>query len=265
MAQMPRALVALLALAGALGCAARATPVLPAGRLVDLSHAFDADAVFWPTEEGFMLERSSAGVTEGGYWYAANRFRSAEHGGTHVDAPIHFGEGGRSVDEIPLAQLVGPGVVVDVRGACARNRDYRVGVGDLEAWEAAHGRIPEGAIVLLRTGFGAFWPDRVRYMGTDRRGPEAVAELHFPGLHPDAARWLLERGVGAVGIDTPSIDHGPSTDFATHRVLAAAAVPVFENVAQLEALPETGFLVIALPMKIRGGTGGPLRIVALLP
>jgi len=252
-----------LALAAALACAG--APPFPAGRLVDLSHPFDADTVFWPTEEGFVLERAFAGTTEGGYWYAANRFRSAEHGGTHVDAPIHFGEGRRTVDEIPLEQLLGPGLVVDVRGPCARDRDYLVGVADLTEWEGAHGRIPEGAIVLLHTGFGAFWPDRVRYMGSDSRGAEAVAGLHFPGLHPDAARRLLERRVAAVGIDTPSIDHGPSRDFPTHRILAAAQVPAFENVASLEALPPAGFSVIALPMKIRGGSGGPLRIVALVP
>ena len=249
----------------ALAVACAAPPPFPAGRLVDLSHPFDADTVFWPTEEGFVLERGFAGATERGYWYSANRFRSAEHGGTHVDAPIHFGEGRRSVDEIPLEQLLGPGIVVDAREACSRDRDYLVGVADLEAWEGAHGRIPHGAIVLLRTGFGAFWPDRARYMGTDRRGPEAVAGLHFPGLHPEAARRLLERGVAAVGIDTPSIDHGPSAEFHTHRILAAAEVPAFENVASLEALPPAGFSVIALPMKIRGGSGGPLRIVALLP
>jgi kynurenine formamidase len=267
---MPRRRIALaaalaLATAGAACRAPGAAPRATAAQLVDLTHPFDADTIFWPTEAGFALERAAAGTTDAGYWYAANRFSTAEHGGTHLDAPIHFGEGRRGADEIPLAQLVAPGVVVDATAACAADRDHRVGVAELAAFEAAHGRIEPGAIVLLRTGFAAFWPDRGRYLGTERRGPEAVAELHFPGLHPDAAAWLVERRVAAVGIDTASIDHGPSRDFLAHRALAAADVPVFENVAGLDALPPRGFEVIALPMKIRGGTGGPLRIVARVP
>jgi kynurenine formamidase len=254
-----------LALAGALACAS--VPAFPGGRLVDLTHAFDAGTVFWPTEEtGFVLEPVFAGRTERGWWYAANRFRSAEHGGTHLDAPVHFAEGGDATDAIPLERLVGPAVLVDVRARVAADRDYRVAVADFEAWEARHGRIPEGSIVLLRSGHGAHWPDRARTLGTARRGPEAAAELHFPGLHPEAAGWLVsERRIAAVGVDTPSIDHGPSRDFEAHRVLAAHDVPVFENLARLEALPETGFSVIALPMKIGGGSGGPLRAIAVVP
>jgi kynurenine formamidase len=169
------------------------------------------------------------------------------------------------VDQIPLEQLIGPGVVVDVRQACARDRDHLVTTGELQAWEGEHGPIPDGAIVLLHTGFGRFWPDRVRYMGTDERGPEGVAKLHFPGLHPDAARWLVaERSVGAIGLDTPSIDHGPSRTFDAHQVLSEANVPALENVAHLELLPPKGFRVVALPMKIRGGSGGPVRIAAIV-
>ena len=251
--------------AAALVACASAPPALD-GRLVDLTHPFDAETIFWPTEEGFVLERGPFGRTDAGYWYAANRFRSAEHGGTHVDAPIHFGEGRPSVDEIPLERLVGPGVVVDVRAACAADRDHRVSRADLARHERAHGRIPDGAIVLLHTGFGARWPDRERYLGTARRGPDAVPELHFPGLAADAARWLVtERRIAAVGIDTASIDPGPSSLFESHQVLAAAEVPVFENAAHLALLPASGFTVVALPMKIRGGSGGPLRIVAIVP
>ncbi len=236
------------------------------GAPLDLTHPFDAEAIYWPTEEGFVLERGFAGRTEAGLWYAANRFRAAEHGGTHLDAPIHFAERRRSVDEIPVTQLVAPGVVVDVSAACARDRDHAAGVAELRAFESQHGPIPDGAIVLLRTGFGRFWPDRVRYLGTAARGEQGVAELHFPGLGADAARWLLEeRRVRAVGIDTASIDRGVSATFETHRVLAERNVPAFENLANLERLPPRGFWVVALPMKIRGGTGAPLRAVALLP
>jgi kynurenine formamidase len=244
-----------------------ATPTLSTGLLVDLTHAFDADTVYWPTEEeGFALERGPSGLAPEGYYYEAHRFRGAEHGGTHLDAPIHFRQGGQSVEQIPLERLVGPAVVVDVTLACARDRDYRVDVGDLQGWEARHGEIPRGAIVLLRTGFGRFWPDRERYMGTAARGAEAAAQLHFPGLHPEAAHWLAtQREIRAVGIDTPSIDHGPSREFLSHRALFESSIPVFENVAQLDALPARDFSVVALPMLIRGGSGGPLRIIAILP
>jgi kynurenine formamidase len=139
-------------------------------------------------------------------------------------------------------------------------------VADFEAWEKAYGQLPEGVIVLLRTGFGRYWPDRKAYMGTDERGADAVARLSFPGLHPDAARWLVaHRDVHAIGLDTPSIDYGRSSGFESHRILFAENIPAFENVAALEQLPATGFHVIALPMKIRGGSGGPLRIVAIVP
>ncbi len=241
-------------------------PAFPAGRVIDLTHAFDADTVYWPTEPGFELERVSYGTTPGGYFYASNRFRSPEHGGTHVDAPIHFHEDRRTVDRIPPEQLIGPGVVVNVAERCLADPDYRVTVEDLLAWEQRHGRIPDGAIVLLRTGFGRFWPDRERYMGTAERGADAVRKLHFPGLHPDAATWLAtERTIGAVGLDTPSIDHGPSTGFEAHVALFAHDIPALENVANLHELPEAGFVVIALPMKIKDGSGGPTRIIAVVP
>jgi kynurenine formamidase len=251
---------------GLLACAAAEPPSPQPGRIVDLTHAFDESTIYWPTEEGFVLERGTAGVTPGGYYYEAHAFRSAEHGGTHIDAPIHFHADGWTVEQIPVDRLVGPAVLVDLSVPCARDRDHEISVADLEAAEALHGAIPAGAIVLLQTGFGRFWPDRSAYMGTDARGPGAVAQLHFPGLHPEAARWLVEqRAISAVGIDTPSIDRGQSKRFLSHRILFASNVPAFENVANLERLPARGFDVVALPMKIRSGSGGPLRIIAIVP
>ena len=236
------------------------------GRLVDLTHAFDGETVYWPTEDPFLLNVEAKGWTDGGYYYEANSFAAAEHGGTHLDAPVHFHEGGWTAEEIPLDRLIGAGACVDVTEVCAQDRDHLVSVADLKADEARSGRIPEGALVLIHTGYGRHWPDRALYMGTDRRGAEGVADLHFPGLHPDAARWLVrERKVRAVGLDTPSIDHGPSTTFDAHQVLFADNVPAFENVANLAELPARDFVVMALPMKIRGGSGGPLRIVAVVP
>jgi len=234
--------------------------------IVDLTHPFDAQTVYWPTEEGFALEGGPGGMTDGGYYYEAHRFRAAEHGGTHIDAPVHFSATGQHVDEIPLEHLIGPGVVVNVEAACLEDRDHEIGVADLQAWEKEHGEIPRGAIVLLYTGTSRFWPDRARYLGTSERGAAAVASLHFPGLSADAARWLIEqRAVIAVGIDTASIDHGPSKRFETHQTLFAANVPAFENVAALDLLPARDFEIVALPMKIGGGSGAPLRIVALVP
>ena len=233
--------------------------------VIDLTHSFGEETIYWPTAEGFRLNVDFKGHTDAGFYYEANSFSTAEHGGTHLDAPIHFAEDRWTVDRIPPDRLIGPGVVVDVAAACARDRDHRVTVAELEAWEREHGTIPTGAIVLLYTGFGAYWPDPVRYLGTDERGPEAVAKLHFPGLHPDAARWLVrERAPRAVGLDTPSLDHGPSKTFETHQVLFQANIAGLENVANLDRVPPTGFDVLALPMKIAGGSGAPVRILALL-
>ena len=232
---------------------------------VDLTYAFDSTTIYWPTAKPFRLEVVSAQRTPAGYYYAANNFAAAEHGGTHLDAPVHFAEGRLSTDQIPLTRLTGPAVVIDVSSQADADRDFRVTPVDLEAWERSHAPIPEGTVVLIRTGWGSRWPDRARYLGTTKTGPAAVPELHFPGIHPDAARWLVAHKARAVGIDTPSIDYGQSATFDTHQILFAADIPAFENVAHLSAVPATGAFVIALPMKIRGGSGGPLRIVATFP
>jgi len=236
------------------------------GGWMDLTHSFDDKTVFWPTEAGFRLEAERSGITPQGYFYAANRFTTAEHGGTHLDAPRHFSADGLTADAIPLDRLVGAAVVVDVRDRCAADAAYEITADDLVAWEARHGRQLVDVIVLLRTGWAAKWGDRQAYLGTAATGPEAVAQLRFPGLSPLAARWLVEhRRVKAVGIDTASIDHGPSTQFGAHVALCTGNVPVFENVADMEGIPATGAFVVALPMKIAGGSGGPLRIIARLP
>jgi kynurenine formamidase len=235
-------------------------------RLVDLTHSFGADTIVWPTEQDFRLVVQQAGETSGGYYYASNRVEMAEHGGTHIDAPIHFAKGGQTLDQIPIERLVGAGVRIDVTAQCGRDRDYQVNIQDFEQWEAVHGRIPTRAIVLIDTGYARYWPSRKEYLGTELRGQEGVQALHFPGLHPEAAAWLVrERQVKAVGIDTASIDNGRSTVFETHVALLSQNVPVFENLADLHSLPEKRFDVIALPMKIAGGTGGPLRIIAAVP
>jgi kynurenine formamidase len=260
-----RRLSLLLFLVFAVPVMAQRVPVLAGDRVVDLSHPFDANTVYWPTAEGFKLDTDFEGMTDKGYFYSAYRYSAAEHGGTHLDAPVHFAKGRHHVDEIPLEQLMGNGIVIDVTNQCADNPDYLVSVADFEKWERTNGRIKPGTIVFLRTGFGKRYPDRKSYLGTEERGADAVAKLHFPGLDPAAARWLTQnRSIKAIGLDTASIDFGQSTLFESHRILMEKNIPAFENVANLELLPAKGFSVIALPMKIKGGSGGPLRIVAFL-
>ena len=233
---------------------------------VDLTHPLSSESVFWPTARPFELTTDAEGTTEAGYYYSAYSFSAAEHGGTHIDAPVHFAEGRRSVDEIPLAQLMGPAVVIDVSRVAGLNRDHRIALSELTDWESVNGRIPDSTIVLFRTGYSRFWPDAEAYLGTALKGEAGVAALHFPGIHPDAAAWLVsERSVKAVGIDTASIDYGQSKVYGSHVALMTANVPAFENVANLDRLPATGAWVIALPLKIEGGSGGPLRIVARVP
>lgn len=236
-----------------------------ANRLIDLTHPFDSKTIYWPTEAGFKLERGKAGITDEGYYYVANRFECAEHGGTHIDAPRHFAEHGQTLDEIPVQRFVGPAVCVDVSRKCAVDPDYQVTVEDFQSWEQETGGSLEDKIVLIRTGFGHYWPDRKKYLGTAEQGRAAVAKLHFPGLDPAAADWLIRRRhIRMVGLDTASIDHGQTSTYPTHVRLFRDNVPALENVANLDQLPADGFTIAALPIKIAGGSGGPCRIVAIL-
>jgi kynurenine formamidase len=234
------------------------------GRWIDLTHAFNRHSIYWPTAKMFSKQEVFHGHTKGGWFYSAYNFSAAEHGGTHIDAPVHFAQNGNTVDKIPLKQLTGPGLVIDVSAKAAANVDYRVSAADIKAFERKHGRITAGAIVLLNTGRAKLYPNREAYMGTADRGMGAVAKLHFPGLGLDAAELLVSRRIGAVGIDTPSIDYGQSKNFATHVKLMTNNIPAFENVADMNALPATGSIIVALPMKIEEGSGGPLRIVAFV-
>jgi kynurenine formamidase len=235
-------------------------------QLVDLTHSYSSETIYWPTEEGFVLDTKFEGTVEKGYYYSAKKFSAPEHGGTHIDAPIHFLENGKTVDQIPLERLLGKAVVIDVSKNALENLNYQVSVQDFTNWESVHGTIPDGAIILLHTGYGAYWPDRLKYLGTDKKGIEALADLRFPGLSHVAAKWLIEnRKINSIGIDTQSIDYGKSEFFETHQVLCKENIPFFENVANLDKLPFTGSFVIALPMKIKDGSGAPLRIIAIIP
>jgi kynurenine formamidase len=233
-------------------------------KFVDLTYSFNETTQHWPTAKPFHLEKISEGRTPAGYWYSSYEYSGSEHVGTHMDAPFHFAEGKWTTDQVPLFRTVGPGVVIDVRRQTEKNRDYLLQVGDVTRWEKLHGRIAAGSIVLAHTGWGQYWGDRKRYFGTDEEGN--VTDLRFPGVSRELAEFLVkQRSVKAVGIDTPSIDHGPSRDFPAHQILGAANVPIFENVASMERLPVKGATIFALPMKIAGGSGAPLRIFAILP
>lgn len=234
--------------------------------IVDLTHEFSEETVYWVTAREFDLDTVYQGPTDKGYYYSAFDFSTAEHGGTHIDAPIHFAAGTPSVDQIPLEQLMGHAIKVDISEKAFSQPDYLISIEDFERWENRENmKIPDGSIVLLETGYSRHYPDRKKYLGTENRGEAAVAELHFPGLQPEAAQWLVnKRNINAIGIDTPSIDYGQSEYFKSHVILLSEEIPAFENLTNLDQLPAKDFEVIALPMKIKGGSGGPLRIVALV-
>jgi kynurenine formamidase len=256
----------LLALLAVIPAAAGQALDLSRHHVVDLTHTLGSGTVFWPTSPArFEMKELARGTAPGGYFYSAYSFSAPEHGGTHIDAPFHFSESGRTTDRIPPEQLIAPATVLDVTGKADADRDYRLTRADVLAFEKTNGPIQPGDIVLVRTGWSRFWSEGAKaYLGDDTPGD--ASKLRFPGYGEDAARLLVEeRRVAALGIDTASIDYGRSQDFVVHRVAAARNVPGLENLTNLDRVPVRGATVIALPMKIEGGSGGPVRVVALVP
>ena len=248
----------------ATAAASFAAEAIDRSKIVDLTYTFDSTTIYWPTEKPMVHQRERHGMTPAGYFYASAKFAAPEHGGTHMDAPIHFSQGGATVDQIPLSGCVGPAAVIDFSARAAKDRDTTLAVEDISHYEAAYGRIPDGAIVVARSGWGKLWPDKKRYLGTDKPGD--VAGLHFPGLSLEAIGFLLRnRKVAALAIDTPSMDPGISKDFPVHRLWLGANKPGFENLANADKLPPRGATLFCIPMKIGDGTGAPTRIFALLP
>ncbi len=257
------------------GCSAEAPPTvagvdvappdLAAFRLVDLSHPYDDETLYWPTSPSrFESETLADGYTPGGFYYLAKRFSTPEHGGTHLDAPVHFAEHGWSLDEIPLERLVAPAAVIDVSAQAAADSDYRLTVADLEVWEAEHGEVEEGSVVLLRTDWSRKWPTEDAYYGRPEGGE--LLDLHFPSFGVEAASILIdERRIAMLGVDTASIDYGPSTQFEVHQVAGEANVPGLENLTHLDQLPATGAWIVAAPIRTVGGSGAPVRALALVP
>jgi kynurenine formamidase len=233
---------------------------VPSGktRVLDLSYAINDKLVPWPGDEKFFEAKVNASVEKNGYF--TRSFWMLEHYGTHLDAPAHFAPGKTTVDQIPVGQLFGPAVVIDVRAESGKDADYQLTAARVEDWEKRLGRIPEGAIVLLRTGWASRWPDVQKYRNQDAQG-----KMHFPGFSAEAAKLLMERKVSGLGCDTLSIDYGASSDYAVHHLALGAGLYQLENLANLSELPETGAFLIVAPIKLEGGSGGPVRVFALLP
>ncbi len=232
---------------------------------LDMTYPYDNDTIYWPTAKPFQLVKLDWKVNEDGWWYASNEFSASEHGGTHVDAPIHFSENGRTIDQVPLEEWVGPAVKIDVVNKCENNRDYLLSVEDILAWEKENGLIPEHAWVIMFTGIDSkYYPDKKNVLGTSKTGEEAIPELRFPGFSQESVKYLVSnRNITGIAIDTPSIDYGQSKDFLVHRVLCAADKLALENIAQLDKLPVSGAILYVMPMLIKEGTGAPARVFAL--
>ena len=243
---------------------ARIAGAIDISKIVDLTYSFDSDTIYWPTEKPLQHEFEKFGMTDEGYFYASGKIAAPEHGGTHLDAPIHFNKNGIYADQVPLADCIGPAAVIDFSARAAKDSNAMLSVDDIKAYEEKYGRISDGAIVVARSGWGKFWPDKKGYLGTDKPGD--VADLHFPGYAPEAAEWLVNnRNLAAIAIDTASIDTGTSKDFKVHQIWLGGNKPAFENIANAEKLPPTGATIFCIPIKLGKGTGGPTRAFALLP
>jgi kynurenine formamidase len=227
-------------------------------RVLDLAYAINDKLVPWPGDERWFEAKVNSSVKKDGYF--TRSFWMLEHYGTHLDAPIHFPPGKTPVDQIPPRQFFGMAVVFDVRLEGAADADYVLPAARIDEWEERHGQIPEGAIALLRTGWASRWPDAKTYRNQDKAG-----RMYFPGFSVEAVERLIERKVSGIGSDTISVDCGASEDFPVHHLALGAGLYHLENLADLSELPEKGAFLIVAPIKLEGGSGGPVRVFALLP
>jgi kynurenine formamidase len=226
--------------------------------IVDLTHALKDGIPVYPGGEPFKIAKV-ADFPQSGYYM--NKISMGEHCGTHVDAPIHFIKGAKSIDNLPLDRLIGPLVVIDVQKEAATNPDCAVTVDDIRRWEKAHDQIPQGAFVVAHTGWWKKWGDPKSYINL---GPDN--QPHFPGFSADAARVLVvERKAAGLGVDTLSIDPGISKDFQAHLIVLKAGAINIENVANLGKIPARGATLVVAPLRITDGSGAPARVFALVP
>ena len=236
--------------------AAEPESVAPGGfdRVVDLTHPLGPDFPTFTGEPQLEIERVSSFRESG---YNANVWHLHEHTGTHMDAPAHFSDAD-TADEIPLSRLVVPLAVIDLRAKAAQDADAQVTPEDVRAWEERHGRLPGNACVAMLSG----WAEKVATDGF--RNADEQGGLHFPGFHPETAAFLIEeRDVVGVAVDTLSLDHGASPDFAFHRAWLPSDRWGMECVAALDQVPASGATLVAAGPKIRGASGGPSRVIAL--
>lgn len=229
-------------------------------QIVDLTYPLNEQTNYWPGPKYAPFElKTIATIEKDGV--LSKSFCMPEHMGTHIDAPNHFERNQPAVDKIDPKDLIAPGVVIDVRAAATSDADFQLQRKHVLDWEQEQGRIPDGAVVMLHTGWGRFWNTPVRYQNKDARG-----RLRFPGFSAEAATLLInERKAKGLGIDTLSIDRGLSKDFAAHHVVNGAGRYALENVAKLDQLPPRNFYLIVAPIKIESGSGGPTRIFAIVP
>lgn len=247
--------------AGAAAASVRPLPALAAQQrsfssVIDLTHPLPPD---FPTYDGDSNLEIEGLVTLAKDGYNMNRWHLVEHTGTHLDAPIHFGEDVDSADQIPVRNLVVPVVIVDIRAKAENDADAQLTVEDLKAFEAQYVRIPNGVCVAMLSGWGA------RASGSEFRNADSDGVMHFPGFHVEAAHYLMEeRNAIGIAVDTLSLDYGQSKDFATHYAWLPTNRWGLEAVANLDQLPATGATIVVGAPTIVGATGGPSRVIALV-
>jgi len=228
--------------------------------VIDMTYPLNEENPYWPVGT-YMPFKYEVVANMKKDMVFSGRYNTPEHLGTHIDAPNHFALNQPSVDQIPFEQLVGPAVVIDVTEKADRDADYTLSPADVSAWENANGRIPDGSIVLLNTGWGNRWHNFDQYKNMD-----TAHFMHFPGFSKETATFFVEkRRIKGIGIDTLSGDCGTSSDFQVHHIINGAGKFILENVANLDKLPPKGATLLLSPIKIEGGSGGQCRIWAILP
>ena len=227
-------------------------------RIVDLSHTIDQDIPLWPGDPPVEME-TAAELTKNGYYL--RRFSMGEHTGTHINAPISFLPGGQGIDSYSADSLVVPAVVIDVMGKAVADADYTLAPADIQAWERHNGKVPPGHLVLVSTGWDRHWQNPVAYLNRDGAG-----HLHYPGIGTEAAHLLVEdRRIGGLGIDSAGVDPGQDRSYTTNTLTLSRKAIVLENLTSLDQLPTTGATVVIGILKLRGGSGSPASVLALVP